>query len=192
MRSLTTALLSLVVSTTAHGASDWMQFDFDAQHSGINPAETFITKKNLFELHPLYHVALPSVADGAPAFLAGAATTGGRKDLVFVTTKDGRLLALDARNGATVWSQQPAAGPKYTTSSPAVDPNRQYVYSYGLDGRVHKYQVADGSEVLIGGWPQLATLKPAVEKVSSAILPLWGSDQSIPSGGSCPGGYTAR
>src|SRR5207247_1137489 len=59
--------------------------------------------------------------------------------------------------------------PCYTTSSPAVDPNRQYVYSYGLDGYVHRCQVADGTEVTSGGWPELASLKPFNEKGSSAL-----------------------
>jgi hypothetical protein len=38
-----------------------------------------------------------------------------------------------------------------------VDPDRQYVYTYGLDGKVHKLQVGDGTEILTGGWPQLST-----------------------------------
>jgi hypothetical protein len=57
----------------------------------------------------------------------------------------------------------------YTTSSPAIDPNRQYVYSYGLDGQVHKYGVKDGTEVIGGGWPETATLKAFDEKGSSAL-----------------------
>ncbi len=44
-----------------------------------------------------------------------------------------------------------------------------YVYSYGLDGYVHKYQVGDGIEILTGGWPQLTTLKGYDEKGSSAL-----------------------
>ena len=150
--------------------TDWLQFDFDAQHSGANPAETFITANNLHELQPLYHVTLPSVADGAPAFLAGVATPGGQKDLVFLTTKGYSICWRSTRRMVlTVWSQRPATTPNYTTSSPAIDPNRQYVYGYGLDGKVHKYQVADGTEILTGGWPQVATLKPSVEKGSSAL-----------------------
>jgi hypothetical protein len=114
-------------------------------------------------------VALPAIADGAPAFLAAVQTPGGVKDLLFLTTKDGRILARDAATGATVWSKQPATGPRYTTSSPAIDPNRLYVYSYGLEGKVHKYQVGDGTEITTGGWPEVTTLKPDVEKGSSAL-----------------------
>lgn len=150
-------------------AADWPQFDLDAQHSGTSLEETLIHRGNVATLHPLYHVLLPGVADGAPAFLAGVQTPLGRKDFLFVTTKNGWIAALDAATGALVWSHQPATVPNFTTSSPAVDPNRQFVYGYGLEGRVHKYQVGDGTEITSGGWPELATLKPSVEKQSSAL-----------------------
>ncbi|HYL05200.1 MAG TPA: PQQ-binding-like beta-propeller repeat protein, partial [Thermoanaerobaculia bacterium] len=147
----------------------WPQFGFDARHRGVNDRETTLYRGNVGTLHLLYQVTLPAIADGAPALLPGAATAHGTRDLLFLTTKDGRLLALDAATGKTVWSAQPATGPLFTTSSPAIDPDRAHVYSYGLDGRVHKYAVADGSEVTGGGWPEVATLKPDVEKGSSAL-----------------------
>jgi hypothetical protein len=169
MRPLIAVLFVVAVSPAAGTTTDWLQFGYDAQHSGINPSESFITRSNLYELHPLYHVALPSAVDGSPIYLAGVSTPSGRKDLVFLTTKDGRLLALNAANGATVWAQRPATGPNYATTTPAIDPSRQFVYSYGLDGLVHKYQVGDGTEISGGGWPQVATLKPTVEKNASAL-----------------------
>jgi len=51
------------------------------------------------------------------------------------------------------------AGRRQTTSTPAVDPSNQFVYAYGLDGKVHKYAVGNGAETIGGGWPQVATLK---------------------------------
>src|SRR5437667_432560 len=48
-------------------------------------------------------------------------------------------------------------------------PNGQYVYSYGLDGYVHKLAVSDGAETLTGGWPDLVTRKGWDEKGSSAL-----------------------
>ena len=149
--------------------SDWPQFDLDARHSGASLQETIIHRGNVATLHVLWNVALPSVADGAPAFLPGVATPLGRKDLLFLGTKDGRILAIDAANGGIVWAKRPSTGPNYTTSSPALDPSRLYVYAYALEGKVHKYLVGDGTEVTTGGWPELATLKPDVEKGSSAL-----------------------
>lgn len=160
--------MGLLFDTRAR-AADWLQWGFDFRHSGVNDQETTIHAGNVTSLHLLYRVTLPAVPDGAPAFLTGVTTPQGVKDLLFLTTKSGILLAVDAATGGVVWSKQPATGPNYTTSSPTVDPGRQYVYSYGLDGKAHKYQVGDGTEVTIGGWPQLATLKPSVEKGSSAL-----------------------
>ena len=148
---------------------DWPQFDVDAHHSGHSFLETTISRRNVATLQQLFSVPLPEIADGAPAVAVGIVTPGGTKDLVLDTTMAGRLTARDARTGAAVWATTPPAGPKFTTSSPALDPSRQYVYSYALDGFVHKYNIGDGSEVTTGGWPELTTLKPDVEKGSSAL-----------------------
>jgi outer membrane protein assembly factor BamB len=174
--------LAIVVLVFAVSAYDWPQFGFDSQHSADNALETTINVANVHTLQQIYQVSLPGVtdgrADGAPAFLFGVVTSGGPKNLVFVTTHDGSIIALDWRTGAKVWSHQygpgtchinNSDGPCYTTSSPAIDPNRRFVYSYGLDGYVHKYRVGDGLEIKTGGWPELATRKPWDEKGSSAL-----------------------
>jgi outer membrane protein assembly factor BamB len=150
-------------------AADWPEFNVDGRHNGNNQQETAIHSGNVSTLHALYHVTLPGHPDGPPVFLSGVVTPLGMKDVLFFTTKEGHILALDAANGGTIWSKRPATTPQYTTSSPAIDPNRLYVYSYGLEGRVHKYQVGDGTEITTGGWPQLVTLKPSVEKCSPPL-----------------------
>ena len=150
------------------GAGDWLQWGYDAAHSSNNPAESHITAANVSSLGILFKITLPAVADGAPAYLSAVPTVSGLKDLLFLTTKAGALMAIDAHTGSVAWSQ-PHPGVGFTTSSPAVDPDRQFVYSYGLDGFVHKHTVADGAEVTTGGWPQLASLKPSIEKGSSAL-----------------------
>ena len=157
---------------------DWLQFNFDEQHSGNNTKETKINAGNVHRLHRLFRVSLPDVADGAPVYLRNVPTTEGTMDLLYLTTRDGHIVALNASTGKTVWEHQYGPGeykinnghqPIYTTSSPAVDPDKQFVYSYGLDGYVHKFRVADGEEVKTGGWPELCTLKPFNEKGSSAL-----------------------
>jgi hypothetical protein len=170
LRRTTVLVLSASLFAGPHAhAADWLQWGFDSRHSGVNDQETTIHAGNVSSLHLLYRASLPAVADGAPAFLENVTTPLGVKDLLFLTTKSGILLAVDAATGATVWSKQPATGPNYTTSSPAVDPNRLYVYSYGLEGKAHKYQVGDGTEITTGGWPEITTLKPSVEKGSAAL-----------------------
>lgn len=157
---------------------DWLQFNFDPHHSGNDTKETKITPQSVGSLHQLFKISLPSVADGAPAYLSDVHTAADTTDVLFVTTKDGRIIALDAMTGKVIWTHQYGSGsyrinngfqPTYTTSSPAIDPSRQFVYSYGLDGYVHKYRVTDGEELRNGGWPELCTLKPFNEKGSSAL-----------------------
>jgi len=172
------ALIGSSGITAAATRYDWMQFNGSPAHTGSNVQETTIGLKNVAGLSSKFQVILPDVADGAPVYLSGVTTAKGAQDLLFVTTRDGHTLALDAATGATVWSQQYGPGTCqinggsricYTTSSPAIDPNRQYVYGYGLDGKVHKFQVADGKEVTDGSWPEIATLKGIDEKGSSAL-----------------------
>jgi outer membrane protein assembly factor BamB len=157
---------------------DWLQFNGDAQHSGNDAAETALSPSNVASLTRAFRVTLPAVADGAPVVLTGVATAGGNRDLLFVTTKAGHIVALDAHTGATIWSRQNGpgscringtGGACYTTSSPAIEPGRAHVYSYGLDGSVHKYAVGDGTETTTGGWPQIASLKAFDEKGSSPL-----------------------
>lgn len=174
MRSsrLPLALLAACFLAGNASATDWLQFGYDQEHSGNNTAETAITLANVNRMVPLYSVSLPATVDSAPAFLGGVSTPLGVKDLLFVETKTGILIALDAVTGAIVWQKQPttpANSSVVTQLSPLIDPDRQYVYGYGLEGKVHKYQVGDGTEITGNGWPQVATLKPSVEKGASAL-----------------------
>ncbi len=160
---------------------NWLQFNGDPSHSGNNTLETQLSPGTAGNLKLLFQVSLPGVADGAPVYLSGVSTPSGVRDMLYVTTTAGQIAALDAHSGVLVWSKQygPAGclinnslsrnEPCYTTSSPAIDPGHQFVYSYGLDGFVHKYAVGNGIEVKTGGWPELATLKPYDEKGSSAL-----------------------
>ncbi len=171
------------ITLAAAAAYNWLQFNGDPQPSGANSSEKTILPGNVSDLKLWYQVTLPGVADGAPVYLSAVSTSNGVHDLLFVTTRNWWIVALDARTGATVWSHQngpgaclinTSASACYTTSSPAIDPSLAYVYSYGLDanglnGYVHKYQAGNGSEVTSGGWPELVTLKPNHEKGSSAL-----------------------
>jgi hypothetical protein len=172
--------IALALWAQPAAATDWLQFGFDAAHSGRNPAEKLLTRQNVQSLRPLYSTTLPGTAEGAPVYLANVATPGGTKDMLYLTLNNGTLLALDAASGAVLWSKfasdtQPCAidndGDKLcvTATSPALDPNRQFVYNYAVDGYAHKYRVGDGVEITGGGWPQLVSLKPDVEQVSSAL-----------------------
>jgi len=150
------------------GGSPWSQFGHDPAHSGVANTEQGLTPDSVNRLRSLFGAQLPGTADGPVTYLPGVPTPGGGKDLVFTTSRDGWITAVDAHTGGAVWSHQNGprnchvnngGSPCYTTSTPAVDPGNQFVYAYGLDGKVHKYAVGNGAETIGGGWPQVATLK---------------------------------
>lgn len=150
-------------------AGDWLRFGYDAARSGVNPNETTLSPSNVAGLHMLWHVQLAGVADSSPILLhALKLPDGTTRDVLYLTTRDGRIIAADAASGATIWSHQPS-GPKITHSSPVADPTGQFVYAYGLDGALHKYQAARGDEVHDSGWPARVTTFTATEKESGAL-----------------------
>lgn len=154
--------------TPAPNGVAWPAFDGGGQRSGINTAETQITPANVANLTRIWQKGMPAVVDGAPVELPNVATAQGSKTLLFVTTKAGSLLAIDAATGNQVWRQD-SNGPNFTTSSPALDPSGHFVYGYGLDGKVHKYDVGTGKETTDNTWPVTITHMPNVEKGSSPI-----------------------
>ncbi len=146
---------------------DWPQFNFNAQHTGSNTVEVGITTENVAELQLLFQAKLPAVSDGPPVYWT-ADSTHRDNHVLFFTATNGALYALRA-DGRLLWQTEPPDGPRWTTSSPVLDPSRRFVYSYALDGRVHKYAILTGEEVQDGVWPELITRKPDVEKGSSAL-----------------------
>lgn len=172
------ALVAILVLVAAGCVYNWPQWGGGPKHAGSAVGESTLTVANVAGLHSLFTATLPDTADGAPAAWSGVVTAGGKKNLVFVTTRAGALVALDAHAGTIAWSKSfPAAGCKinnggttcYTTSSPAIDPSGLYVYTYGLDGKVHKVAIGTGTEVVDAHWPEISTLKGYDEKGSSSL-----------------------
>ena len=56
-----------------------------------------------------------------------------------------------------------------TTASPVAGPSRQYIYATTPSGYVHKLRVANGHEVVRGGWPEKITTLPTREKLPSSL-----------------------
>ncbi len=169
----------LTAAAPSARAYDWLQFNGDPQHSGNNTLETTLSAANVSSLASRYQVTPSSSAsDGSIVFLDAVNTSAGFQDLLFFNTQDEHILALNAHTGAQVWAasfpstgaaSQCSAGQCITNSTPVIDPNRRYIYTIGYDGYLHKLLVGSGAEVKTGGWPQLSTLKPDVEKQSSAL-----------------------
>src|SRR5262249_32887221 len=137
-----------------------------------NPAESRIKVANVARLHVIWRSKLPDVADSAPAFLHTLPFPHGReRNVLYLTTKSGNLLPLDADSGALLWRRSnPTLDPnKITTSSPFADAAHSVVYSYGLDGKVHKYDAITGDEIHGEAWPITITTMRNTEKESSAL-----------------------
>jgi outer membrane protein assembly factor BamB len=157
------------VSVTPGSAVDWPRFGFDPARSGVNPSETAISPTTVGALRRAWQVTLPGVADSSPILLHALKWPDGTtRDVLYVTTRDGRLLALDAASGKQLWSHQPS-GPKITHSSPVASPDRQTIYAYGLDGAVHAYSSITGAEKTEGKWPVRITAMTQTEKESSSL-----------------------
>ncbi|HEU4662733.1 MAG TPA: PQQ-binding-like beta-propeller repeat protein, partial [Dokdonella sp.] len=167
---LRTALLASagLLSAGAY-ATDWPQWGFDPAHSANNTAESAVSAANVAQLEQKYAVTLTARVNAAPVFAQAISTANGTRDLLFVTAQNGRITALDAADGSEVWTMTTPGGHSPIESSPAIDPDRQFIYSYGADGKVHKYAIGDGTEITSGGWPQTITLKPGVEKGAAAL-----------------------
>ncbi|MEO6688993.1 MAG: PQQ-binding-like beta-propeller repeat protein [Dokdonella sp.] len=151
-------------------AANWPMFGYDATHSGFNSAEALLGASNVTQLISIYAngATLASSVDSAPVFQSGVSTSSGVKDLLFLLSKNGRLMAIDAADGSEIWHRT-TSGPQPTTASPTIDPGAQFVYSYGVDGKAHKYQIGDGTEITSGGWPQTISVKTSVEKGASGL-----------------------
>ncbi|HET7065958.1 MAG TPA: PQQ-binding-like beta-propeller repeat protein, partial [Rudaea sp.] len=163
------AIGTSAASGSSANAGDWLQFGFDAAHSGVNPDAAGISGR-IGGFRQIYATSLPADVDGAPVYLENVQSAGISRDLLFMTTVYGATLAVDAADGHQVWIQTTDGPAPIVEASPAIDPDRLFVYGAGADGKVHKYNIADGSEVVDAYWPEIVTLKPGVEKMSSALV----------------------
>jgi outer membrane protein assembly factor BamB len=178
-------LLSILVLTSCQGsqyAGSWLTFGDDPDASqgltqsytlGIDPPQSAaLSMATVSKLHQGWRVTLPDLADVRPILVRNMSWPDGTtRDVLYLTTNNGMLLALDASTGAKLWAVPPknTNNPKFTKSSPAADPLTGLIYSYSLDGKVHRYLLTTGQEVVGNGWPELVTRMPESEKVSSSL-----------------------
>jgi len=155
-------------------SGDWTQFDLDAQRSGVGPAATGLTARNVGALR-LRKVKLPGTVDSSAIELHAVSIGGHVHDALFMTTTYGRTLAIDPGSDRILWEFTPSdiksyeGSPQITTATPIADPNRSFIYAASPDGVIHKLSVSDGHEVHAGGWPVSVTRDATHEKIASAL-----------------------
>jgi PQQ-like domain len=153
---------------------DWLRFNFDAQRSGVGPADTGITGANVRTLQQR-RVHLDGTVDSSPIELHAVRVGGRSRDVIVVTTTYGRTIALDAGTGRKLWEFVPSdiggyeGSAQITNTTPIADPNRRFVYAASPDGRIHKLVLATGREVRSGRWPARVTLDATHEKLAAAL-----------------------
>ena len=149
---------------------DWRQFGYDAQRSGVGPADTGITPANLGKLRARV-VNLPGTVDSAPVELHAVRVGRRVRDVVIVTTAYGISLAIDPESGRWLWRSEPRGtarlegGPQVATVTPIVDPNRRFVYTASPNGFIHKLRISNGRQV----WGRRITFDPSREKMEGAL-----------------------
>jgi hypothetical protein len=151
-------------------SGDWPEFDFNAQRSGVDPANTGITAGDLGRLR-LRTVTIDGIADSSAIELHGVVVHGRRHDLIAVTTSYGKTIAIDAGTGRRLWEFDPSGvnstpgNPQVTTAAPVADPDRRYLYAASPNGVIHKLSVATGHQV----WARSITFDPHHEKIASSL-----------------------
>jgi hypothetical protein len=146
---------------------DWPTFDYNAQRSGVGPAQTGITSQSLGTLRRQV-INLPGTVDASAVQLHNVVVEGRTRDVIVVTTTYGRTLAIAPWSGRVLWQFAPKdigsyqGGPQITQSTPVFDPDRKYVYSVSPDGYAHKLLLANGHSL----WATRVTWDPTREKLN--------------------------
>ena len=170
---LATGILSLRIAAQRAGrhepVNDWPQFGLDSASSGASAA-TGVTARDIAST-TRRQVHLDGTVDASAIYLHDVTVNGSNRDVFFVTTSYGKTIAIDADSGAVLWECTPqgfagwAGTAQITNSTPAADPDRQYIYAAAPDGTVQKLAIGDGHVV----WKTPITLLPGREKITSPL-----------------------
>jgi len=163
---------SLTVAADAQGLppQDWPMFGGDVESTSANPGPTGITAANVAQLERR-QIKLDGTVDASAIYLQGVTVHGTRHNAILVTTSYGKTLALDANTGGVLWEYTPSSYQalvgtrQITNSTPAADPDRQFIYAASPDGYIQKLAVSDGEPV----WRTAITQLPQREKMASPL-----------------------
>jgi outer membrane protein assembly factor BamB len=178
VRSLPLALVCLLLLAAPAAGSSWTTFGHDVERTGFDGGETLLDPGATARLREAWSVPVGGMVDAQPSYAPAVALPDGRTlDLVLVATESGRLTAVDAASGATLWSRE--LGTAKTTcadlpngvygisSASVVDMAARRVYTASPDDRIHALDLATGAEV--AGWPVSLGVRPKTDHVWGAL-----------------------
>jgi len=151
-------------------ALDWPTFGGNVARTSASTAPTPINASNVASL-VRRQITVDGIIDASVIYLHGALVKGAPHDVIFATTRFGETLAVDVKDGTTLWQFEPpgfdaSATPReITNTTPTADPGRQFIYTASSDGKVVKLAVADGKVV----WSTSITRLPQREKIASPL-----------------------
>ena len=151
-------------------AYDWPTFGWDVARSSAPGVPTGIDAANVASL-VRQQVELEGIVDASVIYLHDVRVKGVAHDVFFMTTTYGKTIAVDAADGAILWTYTPPGldgwegTAQITTSTPVADPGREFIYAASPDGHVQKLAVDDGHAV----WSTAITLLPRREKIASPL-----------------------
>jgi len=107
---LAAALVPLSLTSTSAPSADWLTFGHDPQRTGWAFEESTLTVQNVFELELKWKAQLKNEqralsALTAPVVASGVVTPSGIKTLAYVAGSSNHFFALDADNGAVIWTR---------------------------------------------------------------------------------------
>ena len=144
---------------------DWPTWGFVAARSGENTSETIISPATVSGLHLLWSHKIGDsstlYADTQPIVASNVAMNGANADIVFAGDEHGYFVALNAINGAVIWTKhlgsqstgctQLPDGVFGITDTPVLDRTRSRVYVVDGTGILWAFDLATGN--VASGWP---------------------------------------
>ena len=146
-------------------AADWPMFAHDPMRTGWASEERSLSPLNVSRLELKWKVQVNNeprflTALTAPIVATEVETSEGARTLVYVAGSSNNFHALDAKNGAVVWTRKfdtrlaatggPFQGswvcPNGITATPVIDRGTQTVYVIGMDGRFYGLDLASGKD----------------------------------------------
>jgi outer membrane protein assembly factor BamB len=155
-----------IAAPTGNGHVDWTMFGYDATRSGKNPNETVLGRNNVASLHLHWTFQTSGTIVAQPVVAANVTLSSGLADIVYVADEAGNVYAINAANGATIWTQAFGASqnacadlPQWgITSTPAIDRTRGALYVVDGRGSAHALNLATGTP--LASWPGPVAVLP--------------------------------